>query len=387
MTTVIVSSAIANKPLNGGNAWVVLSWVRGLQRLGCQVHFVEQLAPQNCVDAAGQPVGLMESINLQFFKQVTGRFGLGDSATLIYDEGTRTHGLTMAELCDLADATDLLVNITGHLTLERLKARIKRKAYVDLDPGYTQYWQASGNDGAHLEGHDLYFTVGENVGTDRCSIPTGGIAWKPIRPPVVLEDWPCAEQPAADRFTTIASWRGAYGRVQWEKRLFGQKAHEFRKFMNLPRQCPQPFEIALDIHADDARDRRALLDCGWHLVDPRSVAADPASFREYVQSSRAEFSVAQGIYVETDSGWFSDRTVRYLASGKPALMQDTGLNRLYAAAGGLVLFRTLEQAIAGAEQIARDYTHHCRAARAIAEEYFDSRRVLTGLLEQVGLAG
>jgi hypothetical protein len=386
MTTVIVSSAIANKPMNGGNAWVVLSWVRGLQQLGCQVHFVEQLASQNCVDAAGRPVGLTDSINLQFFKQVNERFGLGDSATLIYDEGTHIHGLTMGELCDLADATDLLVNITGHLTLETLKARIKRKAYVDLDPGYTQYWQASGNDGAQLEGHDLYFTVGENIGTDRCSIPTGGITWKPIRTPVVLEDWPYAAWPFADRFTTIASWRGAYGRVQWGDRLLGQKAHEFRKFMDLPRRCAQPFEIALDIHADDARDRRDLSNHGWHLVDPCCVAADPDSFRAYVQSSGAEFSVAQGIYVETGSGWFSDRTVRYLASGKPALVQDTGFAHFYAA-GGLVPFHTLEQAVAGAERIVRDYGHHCRAARAIAEEYFDSRRVLTGLLEQARLAG
>ncbi len=386
MTTVIVSSVIANKPSNGGNAWVVLSWVRGLQQLGCKVHLVEQLSPQNCVDACGRPCDCANSINLEFFRQVTEPFGLRDSATLIYDEGARTHGLTLAELRDLADATDLLVNITGHLTLETIKAPIKRKAYVDLDPGYTQFWQASGNDGAHLKGHDLYFTVGENIGTDRCSIPTGDIAWKPIRPPVVLEDWPCVEQPSADRFTTIASWRGAYGRVQWGDKLFGQKAHEFRRFIDLPRRTSQHFEIALDIHADDAQDRRALSDCGWQLVDPRHVAADPIHFREYVQSSCAEFSVAQGIYVETGSGWFSDRTVHYLASGKPALVQDTGLNPTYAAAGGLVPFRTLDQAIAGAERIARDYAHHCRAARAIAEEYFDSRLVLTGLLEQAGLA-
>jgi hypothetical protein len=386
MTTVIVSSVIANKPLNGGNAWVVLSWVRGLQQLGCKVHFVEQLAPQNCVDASGRRAGLTDSINLQFFKQVTETFGLCDSATLIYDEGARTHGLTLAQLCDLADATDLLVNITGHLTLERIKARIKQKAYIDLDPGYTQFWQASGNDGAQLEGHDLYFTVGESIGTDRCSIPTGGIAWKPIRPPVVLEDWPSVKGAFDRRFTTIASWRGAYGRVQWGHTQFGQKAHEFRKFIDLPQRTPHHYEIALDIHAGDARDRRALSDRGWHLVDPRHVAADPARFREYVQSSYAEFSVAQGIYVETGSGWFSDRTVRYLASGKPALVQDTGFDRAYTAAGGLVPFRTLEQAIAGAERIALDYTQHCRAARAVAEEYFDSRLVLIGMLEQAGLA-
>lgn len=382
MTTVIVSSVVANKCLNGGNAWVVLSWIRGLRRLGCDVHFIEQLAPQDCVDALGRPADFEKSVNLAYFKRVFAAFGLSNAATCIYAEGARTFGLSWAELCDLCDAADLLVNITGHLTLEPLKMRIKKKAYVDLDPGYTQFWQAGGCDGARLPGHDYYFTVGENIGTADCAIPTGGIDWIPIRPPVVLEDWPVVDGNPDGRFTTVASWRGAFGRVRWGDRLYGQKAHEFRKFMELPRRVPCPFEIALDIHPADLEDQIWLSQCGWHLVDPRAVAANPIRFRDYLQSSRAEFSAAQGIYVETHSGWFSDRTVRYLASGRPALVQDTGFSHTLTASGGLVSFRTLEEAIAGAEHISSEYSAHCRAARAVAAEYFNSDRVLGGLLER-----
>src|SRR5437870_5484110 len=156
--------------------------------------------------------------------------------------------------------------------------------------------------------------------------------------------------------------------------------------MELPKRGEQTFEIALDIHPADGRDLDLLRRHGWVTVDPKVVAPDPPAFRQYVQTSVVEFSVAQGIYVATDSGWFSDRTIRYLASGKPALVQDTGFSRNYPVGEGLVAFSTLDEAVAGAASIARDYEKHSRAARAIAEEYFDSDKVLYELIEQVGIA-
>src|SRR5206468_6516843 len=139
------------------------------------------------------------------------------------------------------------------------------------------------------------------------------------RPPVVLEHWPRSNG-GIDRFTTVASWRGTYGPVQYGSKTFGLKVHEFRKFIELPLRTSQKFEIALDIHPDEVRDLHLLHSNNWGIADPKIAASDPAAFRDYVQSSGAEFSVAQGIYVETNSGWFSDRTVRYLASGKPVLV-------------------------------------------------------------------
>jgi hypothetical protein len=264
--------------------------------------------------------------------------------------------------------------------------RLRRKVYVDLDPGYTQFWHADGNGGSRLEGHDFYFTVGENIGTPACSIPTGGVRWRPVRQPVVLEEWPVSGEGRRDRFTTVASWRGPYGPVQQGNATFGQKVHEFRKYVQMPERVRATFEIALDIHGADSKDLDLLRRHGWQVIDPTVVAPDPLAFRRYVQTSGAEFSVAQGIYAQTESGWFSDRTVRYLASGKPALVQDTGFSRNFPVGEGLVAFRTLDQAAAGAQEIARDYDGHCQAARALAETYFDSDKVLGRMLEEVGIA-
>jgi hypothetical protein len=386
MTTIVVSSVIANKPLNGGNAWAVLSWVLGLKRLGFRVCFVEQIGRESCVDTTGATTAFEHSVNLAYFKQATELFNLADSAALIHEEGEQIHGPTYEELLEFAEAADLLVNITGHLTMEPLMRRLRRKAYLDLDPGFTQFWYASGDAGPRLEGHDLYFTVGENIGTPSCSIPSDGIRWLPTRQPVVLDHWPVSGERDLSRFTTVATWRGPYGPVQYSGRTFGLKVHEFRRFIEVPELVPQTFEIALDIHPAEEKDLRLLHQHGWRLVDPQVVVPDPDAFRRYVQGSGAEFSVAQGVYVETRSGWFSDRTVRYLASGKPALIQDTGFSRNYPVGEGLVPFSTPEEAIAGAGRIGSDYEEHCRAARALAEEYFDSDKVLGQFVEEAGVA-
>jgi hypothetical protein len=385
MTTVVVSSVIANKPFNGGNAWVVLSWILGLKELGFRVCFVEQISREGCVDATGATTAFEQSVNLAYFEQVTKQFGLADSAALIYEGGEQIYGLHYAELLDIAEAADLLVNITGHLTLESLRRRLRRKAYVDLDPGYTQFWHTAGYAGPRLGGHDLYFTVGENIGTRSCPIPTGGIRWRPTRQPVVLDRWPVSREGDRSRYTTVATWRGPYGPIQYGGKTYGLKVHEFRRFIELPERVRQTFEIALDIHPAEENDLNLLNRYGWRLVDPKAAAPDPDAFRRYVQGSGAEFSVAQGVYVETRSGWFSDRTVRYLASGKPALVQDTGFGCSYPVGEGLVAFRTLAEAIAGAERIGRDYEEHCRAARALAEEYFDADRVLGRFVEEAGV--
>jgi hypothetical protein len=386
MKTAIVSGAIANKYQRGGAVWTRLNWALGLMKLGFRVYFIEQIDRATCVDAKGNVTAFEDCVNLAYFRQVMEQFGLSASAALVYENGQQVHGLSWTELLEAASGADLLINITGHLSLEALKSRTRRKVYVDLDPGYTQFWHAAGNPGSRLVGHDFYYTVGENIGTPACSIPTGGVPWRPIRQPVVLEEWPAVREGDPDRFTTVASWRGPYGPVQQAGTTFGLKVHEFRKFVQLPERVRGTFEIALDIHAGDAKDHNLLRRHGWHIVDPTAVAGDPSSFRRYVQTSGAEFSVAQGIYVETGSGWFSDRTVRYLASAKPALVQDTGFTRTYPVGEGLVAFRTLDEASAGAERIQRDYDSHCRAARTLAEKYFDSDKVLGRLLDEVGAA-
>ena len=324
MTVAIVAGALGNKPGNGGEAWVRLSWVLGLARLGVDVWLMEEIAEDACVDGNGGLTSFEESANLAWFRRVTEGFGLEERSALLLAGGSATSGPDLRELADVASQADVLFNLSGNLRVEPLFSAPRRRVYVDLDPGYTQFWHAEGSDVARLAGHDDFLTVGLNIGGRGCTVPTGGIPWKPIRPPVVLEEWPLAPADDPARFTTVASWRGSYGRIEHDGHVYGLKAHEFRRFAELPRLSSGSFEIALDIHAADRSDLELLRGNGWRITDPRSVAGDPMAYRRYVQDSGAEFSVAQGIYVETMSGWVSDRTACYLASGKPALVQETG---------------------------------------------------------------
>jgi hypothetical protein len=385
MRLVVVSGAIANKLDQGGEAWVRLSYLLGLRRLGFRVHFLEQIAGSACVDAEGAPSPLEDSAQRAYFQGVMNRFGLARDSTLIPtdDQGT---ALVSDSLCELATSADVLLNISGHLAIEPLLRSFRKKVFLDIDPGFTQFWHATGNAGARLSGHDFYFTIGENVGKPGCSIPHSGINWRPTRPHAVLSEWPLAEKSGPFRFTTIANWRNAYGPVEFGGRTFGLKVHEFRKFLELPARANAEFEIALNIHPADHKDRAALVASGWRLTQPREAAGTPDRFRRYVQDSAAEFSVAQGLYVDTRSGWFSDRTVRYLSSGKPALVQDTGFSQVYPVGAGLVPFRTLDDAVKGAASITADYVGHCQAARKLAEKYFDSDKVLGRLMEEIGVA-
>jgi hypothetical protein len=370
-STAVVAGALANKPGSGGEAWVRLNWALGLARLGFQVVFVEQLDPPSPAEKG-----------VEFFQAVTAQFGLDDVALL---NGQKSlFGLSTQAVREVAQDADLFVNLSGNLRDLTLVDGCGCKVYVDLDPGYTQFWHASGID-VGLVGHDHYATVGARIGDAGCPIPACGFEWVSVAPPVVLDHWPTVEA-RAGRFTTVASWRGAYGRAEHDGRVYGLKAHEFRRMRDLPRRSPFVFELALGIDPADEADRAELVDAGWRLVGPYDVAADPEGFRDYVRGSSAEFSVAQGVYVETQCGWFSDRTAAYLASGKPVLVQDTGFTEAYRAGKGLTPFRTLDEAVAGANDIVADYAEHCRAARDLAEEHFDSDVVLGRLLERVGAA-
>ena len=373
MTVVVVSGALANKPGQSGEAWVKLSWIRGLQRLGIDVWFVEQLADSMAGDERAPA----------WFQAVTERFELAQRSALLGGDESIV-GPSLDELSEVASEA-ALVNISGHLTDSRLFDAFYRRVLVDIDPGFTQFWHQAGLAGANVDGHDVYFTIGELIGSDNCPIPTGGIDWIPVRQPVVLDDWPFAPDGQQDRFTTVATWRGPYGPIEVGGRTYGLKVHEFRKFIELPGRSPRRFEIALDIDAGDDRDLNALRDHGWTVVDPRQVAGDPDALRSYIQGSGAEFSAAQGMYVDTECGWFSDRTVRYLASGRPAVVQETGFSRKLPVGTGLLAFRTLEEAVEAVADVAARYPEHAAAARRLAEAYFDADRVLPRFCEEAGI--
>jgi len=278
----------------------------------------------------------------------------------------------------------LLLNINGYLRDEEVLTAAPRRVFLDIDPGFGQMWRAQGLSDM-FTGHDDYVTIGERIAAPDCTVPSGGIAWRTTRPPVVLDQWPVRPTDGGP-FTCVGSWRGPFGSIEHDGIAYGLRAHEFRRLADLPKRGSGRFVAALDIDPADAADAEALRRGGWELVEPRTVAGDPHAYRRFIQRSAAEIMVAKGMYVHSRSGWFSDRSVCYLASGKPVLAQDTGLADLYPTGEGLVTYSTPEEARAGAERLLADYPRHARAARQLAQEYFDSTTVLRALLDDLGVA-
>ena len=383
--SVVVAGALAQMAGHGGHAWVFLQYLLGFRRLGWDVVFLDRLEPAMCTDERGRPAPAERSVQLAYLVRVLEGFGLGDSFAVFTDGGGVAAGLGRGEVLGRLRESAFLLNVMGYLADEELLAAAPRRVFLDIDPGFPHMWKDLGL--ADLfRGHDAFVTVGERIGRPDCPIPTAGLAWIPWRQPVVLDEWPPAPEPAAGAgraFTSIGSWRGLYGPLEWRGETYGLRVHEFRKFLALPRKTAARFEVALDIHSAEERDLAALGENGWSLADPALVAGDPWLYREYIRRSGAEFMPAKEMYVKTRSGWFSDRSACYLASGRPVLVQDTGLAELYPVGEGLLAFSTLDEAVAGVESIAGDYERHARAAREVAETCFASDVVIRRLVEAV----
>jgi hypothetical protein len=380
--SIVIAGAVAQRAGYGGHTWAILHYALGFRHLGWDVLVLDEIEPGMCVDASGRPVAIERSLNLAYFRDAMARFGLRESAMLIERGTGRTFGISRAVARERARRSAFLLNIMGFLRDEDLRAAAPRQVFLDIDPGFAQLWHQLGL--ADLfHGHDAYVTVGENIGRQDCAIPTCGLPWIDTRPPVVLDYWPVQAGPPTPCFTSVASWRGPFGPLAYGGVTYGLRAHEFRKFAALPLSSPARFAVALDIHPDEVRDRALLDEHGWALIDPREAAGDPWRYRAFVQRSGAELMIAKQIYVAMRSGWFSDRSVCYLASGRPVLAQDTGWAGRYPSGVGLVPFATLAEAREGVDAIVREPARHARAARRIAEEFFDSDMVLTRLVERV----
>ena len=376
---IIVAGVISLSPFAPGFAWNWLQLAVGLRKLGHDVYYVEDVEPAWCVDSAGTRCPLEASVNRSLFQSTMEHFGFQERACQIYDRGKATFGLPLATLEQAARDTDLVLNIAGHLKTESILERAKRRAYFDQDPVYTQLWAASYGKDLNFANHDVFLTVGFNIGTLCSPIPDCGLAWRPMLPAVVPEYWEAAVNLACVPFTTVASWTG-FGDLCYRGVHYGSKREEFVRFASLPRVVAQTFELALRRHREDDPAVALLQANCWRITDATAIS-DLVSYQRYIARSRAELCIAKNAYVKASSGWFSDRSAHYLASGKPVLAEATGFEQHLPTGRGLLAFSTLEEAVAGIETINRDYATHCRAARAFAEEYLDYRRVLPALLD------
>ena len=377
---IMLSGMLARVPRQGGAAWVVLQYLLGLRQLGHDVHFIETI-PADTIRPAGAP--LRNSDNAAYFRQVAKRFELLGAVTLVKHSTTETVGESYHALRRLAADCDVLINLSGLLQDRELTESIPLRIYVDLDPGFTQLWHSVEGLDLGFEGHNRFVTIGKTLGEPGCRVPTGDIDWVKTLQPIVIQQWPVARQAPRHAFTTIANWRG-YGSVEFGGRFYGQKAHSLRPFFKLPERTDENLALALAIHPEERSDLALLKHHGWQLLDPDEVAGTPDAFQTFVQDSRAEFGIAKSGYVTANCGWFSDRSICYLASGRPVLAQETGFSQFLPSGEGLLAFETEDDVLKGIEQIDRDYLRHCRAARRIAEEYFDAARVLDRLLRRTG---
>ncbi len=367
--TIVFSGMLAGVPGQGGATWAALQYVLGLRQLGHTVYVVE-------------PVAAATPASRAYFRAVVRTFGLADNATLLVSGTRATVGLPFERLVSVARQADLLINAAGMLTDPLLLESIPTRLYLDLDPGFTQLWDTCPGVDMRFANHTHFASVGVLLGRSDCSVPKGGRQWLPTLQPVVRACWPASPSARIRRretFTTIAHWR-SYGSIEHEGVHYGQKAHSLRALFGLPAHTGAAFELALGIDPAEVRDLADLAAHGWRLVDPARLAGSPARYRHYIQESWAEFGLAKSGYVAGRTGWFADRSVCYLASGRPVVAQDTGFGAVLPTGVGLFCFQTAEDVVEAYEALRSDYNRHARAAVGIAEAYFDSQRVLPQLL-------
>jgi hypothetical protein len=358
----------------GGAAVYVLQWAHGLRRLGHEVLLLEMLDEQPTQQTVSA------------FEQLTRRWWRGAPAALINtSNGSSLAGLGAHQVSSWASRASAVITLAAHYRRDPwpLIGAVRPRILVDQDPGYTHLWASEGDWRDVFGEHEVYLTVGANVGSERCRLPTLGLDWQPIYNPVVLDWWNATAPITRARFTTIASWRD-YGYLEFEGQLLGPKVEQFQRVLELPARSHQEIELVVELDPLDP-DRAQLRQHGWLLQDPE-VVDDPERYRSYIQGSLAEFSVAKGGYVTTNSGWFSDRSACYLAAGRPVVLQATGFEDWLPTGEGLLAFRDLPEAQEAIARIRADYGAHSRAARAIAQEHLNSDRLLAELLHRAGVS-
>lgn len=349
---VLVGGAVAQRAGAGGHAWVFLQWLLGLRALGCRVALVDRLLPG---DERRQRAWLHEVLAPH------------DLPVLLVGHDRLPHA-------------DLLLDVMGYAG-SRVQA--DRRVFVDVDPGFGQLWAELGLHDPY-EDYDAFVTVGTQVGAPGCTVPTRGLPWLPVLPPVHLPAWPVS--PGGAVWTSVATWRGPFAPVVHEGRTYGLRAHAFRRLLGTAAAAGVDVELALDIDSWDAGDRDALLEAGFRLTDPAVVAGTPDAYRDHVQRSAGEFCVAKDLYVATRGGWFSDRSACYLASGRPVVAQDTGWTAALPSGQGLLAFDNTASAAAGLRAVTAEPRRHALAAREVAEAHLAADVVLRPLLERLGAA-
>jgi hypothetical protein len=376
---IVVLGYIVRGPL-GGLTWHHLQYMIGLAALGHDVYFLEDSDDYPCCyDPIEDTLGTDATYGLKYAAQCFERVGMGKRWSYHDAASDQWFGPCADQIRQVSRTADLLLNLSGVNPLRPWCLEVPARAFVDTDPVFTQIRHLDESAARRsAEQHTAFFTFGENFGQPRCTIPDDGFPWQPTRQPVVLDAWPVTPGPTHGQFTTVMLWDCYPARVH-DGRRFGLKADSFGPYLDLPSKAGPIFELAL---GSPAEPREMLRGRGWAVRHPLEPTRDPWVFQEYVRQSKAEFSVAKHGYAVSRSGWFSERSAGYLASGRPVVVQDTGFSDWLPTGHGVLAFQAPDEALAGIESVQTRYADHCRAARTLVAEYFDARKVLPALLEK-----
>ena len=372
----------------GGQTWLYLNWLRGLRRLGHDVWYVEDDATWP-YDPRQDAITDDPSYAAAYLDRVTRQVGLEGRWAYrpLFRGGEECYGVTAARLRELYRDCDALLNVCGATVLNADHHLARHRVYVETDPVTNQLEVANGKTKtlAVLRDHDTVVTYGENYGAPDCGVPLGPFRYLKTRQPIDLDLWPMAFDAAARHYTTIGNFKQKGQDVVWNGQTYHwSKHHEFVKFLDLPRRAPQvSFELALNVDAPE--DRELLTRSGFALKSPLAMSLEPFGYQELFRGSRAEWTVAKDQNVRLRSGWFSERDLCYLASGKPVIAQSTGFENLLPTGEGLFAFSTTEDVLRAIEVIESDYPRACRAARAVAVEHFEATAVCRRFIEDIGL--
>lgn len=378
---IVVLGYIVRGPL-GGLVWHHLQYVIGLKQLGHDVMFVEDSEDHPaCYDPSRHVVDDDPTYGLAFLQQTFELVGL-DVPWAYYDaHRARWLGPSADDAVAWCRTADVAINLSGVNPARPWLDTIPVRAFVDTDPVFTQIRSLTDSDyRALIDWHTVHFTFGERISGGASEVPDDGIAWQPTRQPVVLDCWKPNVGPPGGAYTTVMQWQ-SYQAREFDGRRFGMKSESFDAIESLPAHTAVPLAVAL---GGEAAPVERLRDLGWGVLDPLSVTRTAESYRQFLRDSRAEFSVAKHGYVEGVSGWFSERSAVYLASGRPVVTQDTGFSGILECGHGLFAYDSIETAIYSIEQIESDYADHCAAARRVAEASFDAAMVLRDLVSRLG---
>lgn len=382
----IVTGMIATYPL-GGVVWDYGQYALALERLGFEVYYLEDTGWMT-YDPQLRSYVEEPSFGVEFLAQSLGELSEGLAQRWhfrsMHDE---CYGMEAAAFADIVARADVFLNVSGGSLLRDEYMSCPRKILIDTDPGWNHFRnyprldaQAEWAGGHGYRAHDYFFTYAERIGRPDCVLPSLGIQWQPTRPPVVLDQWK-PEKPG-QTWTTVMTWANFREPIVYRGATYGTKEMEFANIEELPQHVSVPLEVAVGGNGAPCADWRRL---GWDVKDSHSVSHTSEAYRNYIQTSRGELSVAKNVYVATRSGWFSCRSVCYLAAGRPVVVQDTGFSEFLPTGAGLLAFSSLSEAVEALNTIEGDYHMHQDAARDLAVQHFDSDKVLGDLLRRCGL--